>query len=57
MAVMPLVPEIKMADVSKLISLGNRLVRENHVVSAHNYVPNFNFNLRFWSLLHDKDCL
>ena len=28
MAVMPLVPETKMADVGKLISLGNLLVRK-----------------------------
>ena len=28
MAMMPLVPETKMADISKLISLGNLLVRK-----------------------------
>ena len=48
MAVMPLVPETKMADVGKLIS---------HVVSTHNYVCTFDFVLRIWSWLHDKDCL
>ena len=57
MAVMPLVPETKMAEVGKLISLGNLYIQETHVVSAHNYVHNFNFVPRFWSLLHDKDCL
>ena len=97
MAVMPLVPETKMADVGKLISLGNLLVwkvREMSVkkisiipfntflvykrktctqsifsvclsvfqiflflVSAHNYVRNFDFVPHIWNRLHDKDCL
>ena len=55
MAVMPLVPDTKIADVGKLISLGEPIGQENHVVSAQNYVRNFNFLLRFWSLLHDKN--
>ena len=41
MAVMPLAPETKMVGVGKLITLCNLLV------SAHNYVLNFNFVLRF----------
>ena len=48
MAVMPLVPETKMVDVGKLISLGNLLVRK---------VCNSDFVRRFWSQLHDKNCL
>ena len=47
MAVMPLVPETKMADVGKVTSLGEPIGLENHVVSAHNYVRNFNFIPRF----------
>ena len=31
--------------------------QENHVVSAKNYVRNFNFIPRFWSLLNDKNSL
>ena len=45
MAVMPLVPETKTADLGKLISLGNLLVRK---VSAHNYVRNFDFVPTTW---------
>ena len=51
MAVIPLVPETKMADVGTLISHGKLLV------SAHNYVRNFDFVPRIWSRPHDKDCL
>ena len=57
MAVMPLVPETMMADVGKLIGLRNLLVKESHVVCALNYIHNFDFVLRFWSRLHDKNCL
>ena len=31
--------------------------QESHVVSAQNYVRNFDFVPRFWSRLHDKNCL
>ena len=51
MAVMPLVPETKMADVGKLIG------QKRQVVSAQNYVHNFGFVPRIWSGLYDKDCL
>ena len=57
MAVMPLVPETKMADVGKLISFGNLLVKKSHVVWAHNYVRNFDFVSWFWSRLDHKNCL
>ena len=40
-----------MADVGNLISLGNLLV------SAHNYIRNFDFFPRFWSWLHNNDYL
>ena len=40
MDVMPLVPETKMADVGKLISLGNLLVRKVTL-----FVRNFDFVL------------
>ena len=53
---MPLVPETKMADISKLMSL-ETTGQESHVVCAHNYVLNFDFVPRFWSRLHDKDWL
>ena len=45
MAMMPLVPETKMADVGKLTG------QESHVVSAHNYVCSFDFVPQFWNRL------
>ena len=56
MAVLPLVPETKMADVGKLITR-KPIGQESHVVSVHNYVRNFDFVPRIWSRLCDKDCL
>ena len=56
MAVMPLVLETKMGE-RRLTNLSREPIGEkNHVVSAY-YVRNFDFVLRFRSLLHDKDCL
>ena len=53
MAVIPLVPETKMVDVSKLISLG----QESHLICVHNYVCTFDFVPHIWRQPHDKDCL
>ena len=53
MAVISLVSETKMADVGKLISLG----QESHRICAHNYVRTFDFIPHIWSRPHDKDCL
>ena len=57
MAVIPLVPETNMADVGKLINLGDLFGQESHVMCAHNYVCIFDFVPRIWSRPHDKDCL
>ena len=43
MAVMPLVSETKIADVGKLISLKNLLVRKVWWFVLSNYVRNFDF--------------
>ena len=55
MAVIPLVQKTKMVDVGKLISFGNQIGQESHVICAHNYVHTFDFILRIWSRPHDKD--
>ena len=57
MAVILLVSNTKIADVGKLISLGEPIGQESHVVCANNYVCNFDFVPLIWSRLHDKDCL
>ena len=56
MAVIPLVLETKKADVGKLMSR-EPIGHESHVISARNYVHNFDLVPRIWSRLHDKDCL
>ena len=57
MAVMPLVPETKMADVGKLISLGNLLVKKVTWLVLTTTSVTLIFVPRIWSRLHDKDCL
>ena len=52
-----LVPETKMVDVGKLISLGEPIGQESHMISAHKYICNFDFVPCIWSRPHDKDCL
>ena len=51
MTVVPLVPETKIADVGKLIKSREPIGQESHVVRNFDFVP------RFWSRLHDKNCL
>ena len=57
MAMMPLVPETKMADVGKLISLGNLLVRKVTWLVLTTTSATLIFVPCIWSRLHDKDCL
>ena len=52
---MPLVPKTKMADVGKLISLWKLLVRKDTWLMLT--TTSATFVSRFWSRLHDKDCL
>ena len=54
---MPLVPETKMADVGKLISLGNLLARKTMWLVLTTMSATSILSHVFWSLLHDKDCL
>ena len=56
MAVMPLVSETKMADVGKLISLGNLLARKTMWL-VYTTTPATSILSLVFSLLHDKDCL
>ena len=51
MAVMPLVPETKMADFGKLISLGNLLVRKVTKFVLKTKSATLIFFPRFWSRL------
>ena len=58
MAVMPLVPDTKMADFGKLICLGYILVRKvTWLVLTTTSANLILFVPRIWSRLHDKDCL
>ena len=57
MALMPLVPETNMADVGKLISLGNLLVRKLTWLVLTTTSEVLISVPRFWGRLHDKDCL
>ena len=54
---MPPVPETKVADVGKLISLGNLLVRKVTWFVLTTTSVTLIFVPRFWSRLHDKNCL
>ena len=49
MAIKPLVPETKMADVSKLISPQEPIGEESPMICTHNYVRNFDFVPPIWS--------
>ena len=57
MPVVPLVPETKMADVGKVISLGNILVRKITWFVLTITSATLIFVPRIWSRLHDKGCL
>ena len=57
MTMIPLVPETKIADVGKLISLGNLLVRKVTGLVLTTTSATLIFVPRIWSQLHDKDCL
>ena len=59
MAVIPLVPEKKkkMADIGKLISLGNQLVRKVTWFLLTTMSTTLIFVPCIWSRPHDKDCL
>ena len=57
MAAIPLVPETKMVDVGKLISLENLLVRKVTWFVLTTTSTSLIFNLHIWSRPHDKDFL
>ena len=57
MAVMPLVHETKMVDVGKVISFRNLLVRKVTWSVLTTTSATLIFVPRFWSWLHDKNCL
>ena len=57
MAMMPLVPETKMKDVGKVISVGNLLVRKVTCLVLTTTSATLIFVPCIWSRLHDKDCL
>ena len=57
MGMMTLVPETKMADVDKLISHGNLMVRKVTWLVFTTTSATLIFIPRIWSRLHGKDCL